>query len=414
MAAISRYCSGVQTSDQEIDAEISEPTHYLATLVLPCLNEEKAIGNCVTRALAAFNQAGIRGSVLVVDNGSTDNSVSVASDAGARLIHQPERGYGAALRSGFEHADSTYVIMADGDGTYELEAIPQLLQPLIDGKADLVLGSRLDDDTKGNMPWLHRHVGTPTISWLIRLATGGTSKIRDSQSGFRAFRRDDILALNLVSTGMEFASEMLIHSSRARLRIFEVPTRYAPRIGESKLQTFRDGFRHLRKILLLSPEIFAVGPGILMTLVSIVLWILASMSTQGLGRVGTLSWLAILVGGILSVIGPLTYCTGLIIEFRAESLGFRHTHAKYSLVTLIWRYFYVGVFLLVLSALLIILLVVNFHHHPALISVSISATLASITRSAAIVGIMLTCAPVLLPFLIQGPVGHLPEVDEEA
>src|SRR5579871_277057 len=192
------------------------------SLVLPCLNEELAIGQCVRQALEVFRAAGIDGEVVVVDNGSAD----VAKEAGAHVVHQSEPGYGAALRTGFEEVDSTYVIMADADGTYEMEAIPRLLRPLQDGTADLVLGSRLGDATNETMPWLHKYVGTPLLTLLVNRAMANKAKLKDSQSGFRAFRREQVTQLELASTGMEFASEMLIRCAWARMRIVEVPTTY--------------------------------------------------------------------------------------------------------------------------------------------------------------------------------------------
>lgn len=384
------------------------------SLVLPCLNEEQAIGICVTEALKVFAAAGIDGQVLVVDNGSVDRSVEASREAGARVVNQPEPGYGAALRSGFEEAKSTYIVMADADGTYDLSSIPKLLQPLIDGEADLVIGSRLQDATSDTMPWLHRYVGTPIITLLLTRATGKSMKIRDSQSGFRAFRRDQLLSLELASTGMEFASEMLIRCAWARFRIVEIPTKYSPRIGDSKLNTFSDGLRHLRQILLLSPEIFAIDPGMAMTAISIVLWIAASFSVHGMARVGSIGWIATVFAAVLSVIGPITYCTGLGIKYRAESLGFRHAPPKYPLLTLIWRFFFVGVSLIALSIVLLVTLIVNFHHGQHTITDPFASVLSSVATSALIVGIVLSCAPILTPFLVQSPRFTLPKIDIDA
>lgn len=383
------------------------------SLVLPCLNEELAIGECVRQALEVFETSGLDGSVLVVDNGSVDGSVEVARAAGAQVVHQSEPGYGAALRTGFESVDSTYVVMADADGTYEMAAIPRLLKPLTDGTADLVLGSRLSDATNETMPWLHKYIGTPLITLLVNRAMANNSKLRDSQSGFRAFRREEVNNLQLASTGMEFASEMLIRCAWARLRIVEVQTTYAPRIGNSKLNTFSDGLRHLRQILLLSPEIFAIDPGLFMTCSSFVLWILASVSVHGLGRIGSLSWLATVLASILSVIGPITYCTGLGIKYRAESFGYRHSPPKYPLTTLIWRFFFTGIGLIVGSILLAAFLVVDYHQHRTSGSDSVVVVLGSVTTSAAIVGIVLACAPILSPFLTQAPRITLPLPDAE-
>lgn len=393
---------------------VSDHDVSCVALVLPCLNEEQAIGTCVTQAIQVFAAAGIDGQVLVVDNGSVDRSVEVARQAGAHVVNQPEPGYGAALRSGFEKAKSTYIVMADADGTYDLKSIPKLLQPLFDGEADLVMGSRLQDATKDTMPWLHRYIGTPIITLLLNRATGKSMKIRDSQSGFRAFRRDQLLSLDLASTGMEFASEMLIRCAWARYRIIEIPTTYSPRIGDSKLNTFSDGLRHLRQILLLSPEIFAIDPGMAMTVTSIVLWIAASFSVHGMARIGSAGWIATVFAAVLSVIGPITYCTGLGIKYRAQSLGFRHVPPRYPLLTLIWRFFFVGIALIGFSLLLIVALIVNFHHHPNLITDPVSSVLSSVSTSALIVGVVLSCAPILMPFLVQSPRFTLPKIDIDA
>jgi glycosyltransferase involved in cell wall biosynthesis len=392
------------------DERASHDERPSVTVVLPCLNEEMAIAACVKQAQHAMDSANLNGQVLVVDNGSGDRSVEVAREAGATVMHQPEPGYGATLRSGFEVATSCYVVMADADGTYDLEAIPQLVQPLVDGSADLVIGSRRVT-TKESMPWLHRYVGTPVITMLLNRATGRTMNVRDSQSGFRAFRREQLLSLGLTSAGMEFASEMLMRCAWARFRIVEVPTTYSPRIGNSKLNAMSDGMRHLRQILLLSPEIFAIDPGIIMTMLALVLWVLACLSVHGLARTGSLSWVITEMAAVLSVIGPITFCTGLVIKYRAESLGFRHISPRYPLVKLIWRFFFAGIGLIVAALLLVAALIVNFHRHPTMFSHPVQTVLGSVATSAAIVGIVLACAPVLTPFLTDSPRPVLPKVD---
>jgi len=239
-------------------------------------------------------------------------------------------------------------------------------------------------------------------------------KIRDSQSGFRAFRREQLAKVDVASTGMEYASEMLIRCAWAHFRIVETPTRYSARIGDSKLNTFSDGLRHLRQILLLSPEIFAIDPGLIMTGLSVVLWVAASQSTQGLARIGSVSWVATVLASILSVIGPITFCTGLGIKYRAESLGFRHTAPKHSLLTIIWRFFFAGVALIVVSLSLIVLLLYSFHHKPQLIREPVVGVLGSFITSSAIVGIVLACVPILAPFLTQTPRHSLPKSDIES
>jgi len=383
------------------------------TVVFPCLNEELAVGLCVERALEVMRSAGLDGSVLVVDNGSTDNSARMALDAGAQVILQREPGYGAALRSGIEAAQSEFVIMADADGTYELDAIPRLLQPLLKGEADMVLGQRLSDATSATMPWLHRYVGTPAITYLVKKATKNKISIRDSQSGFRAFRREQIMALNLSSTGMEFASEMLIRSSWAELRIGEVETKYAERIGDSKLSTFSDGLRHLRQILLLSPETGATIPGLLATVLAFSLWVFSAQSARGFSQVGSLSWVANVVAGVLSILGPLVFCTGIVLRYRAENSGLRSARVKVPIEALIRRFLMWGAFLLVLASLGLAALLTNFHLQTEFLSNSIAASLSSFVRSAFVVGIVLTVAPLISPFLITSPRSRLPMANEE-
>lgn len=381
------------------------------TVVFPCLNEEQAVGICTETALETMRRAGIIGSVIVVDNGSTDSSASVALAAGAQVIAERVPGYGAALRAGIEAAQSEYVIMADADGTYELDAIPRLLLPLVKGDADMVLGQRLSDATAETMPWLHRYVGTPAITYLVKKATKSKMTIRDSQSGFRAFRREEMLDLHLSSTGMEFASEMLIRSSWANMRIEEVDTKYAVRIGESKLSTFSDGLRHLRQILLLSPETAVTIPGILATGIAFMLWITAAQTTQGLGQVGSLGWAADIFAGILSILGPLVFCTGIVLRYRAESLGLRSDHVKPPLEILIRRFFVGGFILAITSLLGFAALLIGFHH-PAFLSRSVADSLSSFVTSAFVVGSVLTAAPIIAPFLITSQRSEL-GVEEE-
>jgi hypothetical protein len=381
------------------------------TVVFPCLNEELAVGSCVTAALKTMRDAGVDGSVIVVDNGSTDNSARIASEAGAAVVFEKVPGYGAALRAGIEAAQSEFVIMADADGTYELDAIPRLLVPILSGEADMVLGQRLSDATAETMPWLHRYIGTPVITFLVKKATKNKVTISDSQSGFRAFRRQEMLDLNLSSTGMEFASEMLIRSSWANFRIREVNTKYAERIGDSKLSTFSDGLRHLRQILLLSPETAAWIPGLLATVAALLLWVVAAQSTVGLGQVGSLSWVADVVAGILSIIGPLVLCTGLVLRYRAESLGLRTAHVEAPLESLIRKFFIWGVALVVASMLGLASLLISFHH-PDLLSKPLSASLSSFVISSFVVGIILSAAPLIAPFLITSQRTGFPISDE--
>lgn len=232
------------------------------SVVMPCLNEEATIGACITRAQEGLARLGLPGEIVVADNGSTDRSRDIARSMGARVVAVPVKGYGQAYRGGIAAARGRIVVMGDSDDTYDFSKLDQLVAPL-DSGADLVLGSRLKGDiTPGAMPWLHRYVGNPLLSALLNFIY--RTRISDTHSGFRAFRREAYLALGLKSTGMEFASEMLIVAARAGWKMAEVPIAYLPRAGESKLRTFRDGWRHLRLLLLYSPTHLFTVPGLAM------------------------------------------------------------------------------------------------------------------------------------------------------
>lgn len=281
------------------------------SVVLPCLNEAGSVAIVVEQALAAFAQLGMSGEVVVADNGSTDGSQEIARAAGARVIDAPIRGYGAALTAGFAAARGEVCVMADADATYPLERIGDLVGPILRGEADMTLGSRWSGTSMQTMPFLHRFVGTPVITWLVRRA-GGPRGLSDSQSGFRAFRRDRLASLGLSTTGMEFASEMLIVAGRVGWRMTEIATGYRERIGESKLDTFRDGWRHLVTILLLAPNLAATLPGAALALGGTALlgWSLVDPSVV---RAGSPSWLAAFLGPAAIVIGIHAVLVGLVL-----------------------------------------------------------------------------------------------------
>jgi glycosyltransferase involved in cell wall biosynthesis len=234
------------------------------------------VATCVAQAREAIERYGIRGEVIVADNGSTDGSRELAAAAGARVVPVPLRGYGSALLAGIAAAKGEYVVMGDADGSYDFMAIDKFLAELRKGN-DLVMGNRFRGGVaKGAMPFLHRWLGNPVLSFLGRLFF--SSEVGDFHSGLRGFRRSSILALDLRTTGMEFASEMVVKASVQGLRITEVPVTLSPdkRDRPPHLRTWRDGWRHLRFLLLYSPRWLFLYPGVLLMAFGglVLLWLL--------------------------------------------------------------------------------------------------------------------------------------------
>jgi glycosyltransferase involved in cell wall biosynthesis len=236
------------------------------TILMPCLNEELTVGACIAQARAFLQQAGIRGEVLIADNGSDDGSPALARSMGARVVHVNERGYGAALREGIRQARGRWVIMGDSDLSYDFTALQPFMQALHNG-AELVVGNRFAGGlAPGAMPWLHRYLGNPVLSFIGRRFFGGP--IRDFHCGLRGFSREAMLRLDLIAPGMEFASEMIIKALQAELQVVEVPTTLAKdgRNRSPHLNTWRDGWRHLRFLLLYAPRWLFLYPGLTLTL----------------------------------------------------------------------------------------------------------------------------------------------------
>jgi len=242
----------------------SEPQ---VSVVLPCLNEEEAIGKVVDQAWDGIHHSGGTGEVIVVDNGSTDRSADVATTHGARVVTESIRGYGAAYLTGLAHARGEYVVMADADGTYPLDGLAPFVARLEAGD-DLVIGSRFKGEIhRGAMPWANRYIGNPFLTGMLNLLFG--VKVSDAHCGMRAIRRDALPTLDLHSTGMELASEMVFKAYRRGLVVSELPIEYFPRTGESKLRRSRDAWRHVRFMLLYSPSWLYLFPGALMLLLGL-------------------------------------------------------------------------------------------------------------------------------------------------
>jgi len=237
---------------------------------MPCLNEADGVGRCVEKALTALRQMNIPGEVIVVDNGSTDGSPELAAKAGARVVHERRRGYGAAYLRGFQEARGKYLVMGDADDSYDFLDISRFVEPLDKGGFEMVMGTRLKGHIlPGAMPWSHRWIGNPVLSGMLRLFFH--TRVSDSHCGMRSFTRDALDRMHLRTQGMEFASEIVVNALRESLRIHEVPITYHPREGVSKLNGLRDAWRHVRFMLVYSPSYLFQLPGLLLSILGILL-----------------------------------------------------------------------------------------------------------------------------------------------
>ncbi len=289
------------------------------TIVFPCLNEADAVAHCVREAAAAFAAAGVRGEVVVCDNGSVDGSPAAAFEAGARVVHEEHRGYGAALATGIEAACGEYIILADADGTYDLAAIGAMVEHLNQG-ADIVMGNRFAGTIDpGAMPWLNRHVGSPVLSGLLNLFFA--TRVGDGHCGLRAFTRAAYDRMDLQTTGMEFASEMLARAARLKLRIDEVPVHYRVRTGETKLRRYRDGWRHLRFLLMYSPTWLYGIPSVLLGSIGLTILVaLAIGRVEFAGRVWDMHLSA--VAGLVTTLAAQLGWLGIAARTFAVIYGF--------------------------------------------------------------------------------------------
>src|SRR3954471_23924359 len=295
------------STTSHVPAPESAPFEELTvSVVIPCLNEAGNIEACVTRARAVLEDHGIPGEVVVADNDSDDGSPQLARKAGARVVHEPRRGYGSAYLARVAALRGRYSVMADADLTYDFGEIPRFVAAL-EGGAELVMGDRMDNIRPGAMPWLHRYVGNPVLTGVLNLffRTG----VKDAHCGMRAVRREVLPRLDLRSTGMEFASEMVIRAAKENLDIVQFPIEYHPRRGESKLSSFRDGWRHLRFLLVHSPTHLFILPGLVMAVLGELVAATVLAQVDLFGRTWDLH--AMIGGSLLMIVGTQFLALGL-------------------------------------------------------------------------------------------------------
>ena len=285
------------------------------SVVLPALDEEHTIGECITKIQKVFHDYDINGEIIVVDS-STDKTATIAQSLGARVIKPEKNGYGNAYLAGFKHAQGRYIVLGDSDNTYDFSELPKLLAPLKTG-ADFVIGSRFKGTIHtGAMTPLHQYIGNPVLTWMINIIF--QTHYSDTHSGFRAITRDALDRLPIKTGGMEFASEMLVMASKEHMSIVEVPIDYYPRITPSKLHSFADGWRHIRFVLLMRPLPFVAIPGLVFSLVGVLL--MAFFYFQG--NVESSHLHTFILGAILIMGGLQFVLTGFLIKTYSVIHGY--------------------------------------------------------------------------------------------
>jgi len=291
------------------------------TIVMPCLNEAETLERCIVKAKAYLDKAKINGEVVIGDNGSTDGSQEIARKAGARVVDVPRRGYGAALMGAIEGARGKYVIMGDSDDSYDFSNLDAFVEKLRAGY-DLVMGNRFKGGVRpGAMPFLHKYLGNPVLSFIGRLFF--KSDIGDFHCGLRGFRQDIVSVLGLQTTGMEFASELVVKATLFKLKIAEVPTTL-DKDGRSRpphLRTWRDGWRHLRFLLIYSPRWLFIIPGIVLTLIGLGVGAWVETGPQKIGSL-TLDTNTIIYAGTAVIIGFQALIFGLLTRVYGMVGGF--------------------------------------------------------------------------------------------
>ncbi|RLE74886.1 MAG: glycosyltransferase family 2 protein, partial [Thermoprotei archaeon] len=287
------------------------------TIIIPPLHEAQSIANCIQKIKKIFSEYNIKGEIIVSDS-STDKTPEIAKKLGAKVVYPDKKGYGYAYIYAFKYAKGKYIVIGDGDATYDFTEIPKLLNPLKNGEADLVVGSRLKGKIMpGAMPWLHRYIGNPLLTKILNLFF--KIGVSDAHCGFRAIKKDALQKLNLKAPGMEFASEMLIEAKRKNLKIKEVPITYHPRQGRSKLHSFRDGWRHLKFMLIQAPNWLYILPASIFFTIGVLLLTLGTFKIN-IGYIpGTYS---MVIGSLVIILSLQITYLGIFSKLYGEIKGY--------------------------------------------------------------------------------------------
>lgn len=302
------------TSDPGESAELLIPAESertpIISIVLPTMNEEEGIGECINCALDGIKEIGLPAEIIISDD-STDRTPEIAQRSGARVVTPDQQGYGYAYKYGFEFARGRIIVMGDADTTYDFGELPRLIGPIVRGEADLVMGSRFDGKIEtGAMPKLHRYVGNPALTRFLN--TFYDAGVSDAHSGYRAVRRDALERLDLRSNGMEFASEMIMRAASKGVEIEEVPITYYNRKGDTTLDSFRDGWRHVKFMLINAPGYLFSLPGALFVGLGLCIMTLSYFHTQVLGI--TFGARSTIIGSLFTIVG---YQIGLLSVFTS-------------------------------------------------------------------------------------------------
>jgi glycosyltransferase involved in cell wall biosynthesis len=328
----------------------SRPVAVEVSIVMPCLNEVETLGTCIKKAQHAIKEHGLAAEIIVADNGSTDGSQAAAMKLGVTVVDVAKKGYGNALRGGIDAARGRFVIMGDADDSYDFAAIGPMIDKLRDGY-DMVLGNRFAGGIeRGAMPWLHRWVGNPALTWISRVMF--KTPVGDMHCGLRGFRKDKYPKMRLRAVGMEFASEMVIKASLHGMAIAEIPVTLRPdgRSRPPHLRTWRDGWRHLRFMLLFSPRWLFLYPGVALFGISLVV---GALLETGAKRIGPVSFdiHTLLLAGFGCLIGYQLVVFAVFTKVFAMREGFHPPNPGY---TAMFRYIKLETGLVVGAAMFVV------------------------------------------------------------